>query len=209
MLAGLLTLRERQPFTLWATRTIHDVLDANPIFEVLARDVVERRVVEIGASIPLKGGLQANLFAVPGKTPLYLEQDGDAPPPIETGEVTVAASISDGGCTLIYAPGCAEMTPTLAHRLDGADLAFFDGTLWRDDEMVLAGLGSKTGRRMGHISMTGPQGAIAAFRDIAVGRKVFIHINNSNPVLMADSVERAEAEREGWEIAYDGMEIEL
>ncbi len=209
VLAGLLTLRERQPFTLWATRTIHDVLDANPIFEVLARDVVERRVVEIDASISLKGGLKADLFAVPGKTPLYLEDGGDAPPLIEIGEITVAASVSDGGRTLIYVPGCAEMTPGLARRLDGADLAFFDGTLWRDDEMVLAGLGSKTGRRMGHISMSGPQGAIAAFRDIAVGRKIFIHMNNSNPVLMADSAERAEAEREGWEIAYDGMEIEL
>jgi pyrroloquinoline quinone biosynthesis protein B len=209
VLAGLLTLRERQPFTLWATRTIHDVLDANPIFEVLARDVVDRRVVEIGAAIVLNSGLKAELFAVPGKTPLYLEDGGDAPPPIETGEVTVAAAVSDGARTLVYAPGCAEMTPSLARRLDGADLVFFDGTLWRDDEMVLAGLSPKTGRRMGHISMSGPRGAIAAFRDIGVGRKVFIHINNSNPVLLADSAERAQAEREGWRIAYDGMEFEL
>lgn len=208
VLAGLLTLRERQPFTLSATQAIHDVLDANPIFEVLARDVVERRVVEVGAPIALKGGLQAELFPVPGKTPLYLEK-GAAPPPIETGEITVAASVSDGGRTLVYVPGCAEMTPALAGRLHGADLVFFDGTLWRDDEMVLAGLGPKTGRRMGHISMSGARGAIAGFRDIAVGRKVFIHINNSNPVLLADSAERAEVEGAGWEIAYDGMEIRL
>jgi pyrroloquinoline quinone biosynthesis protein B len=209
VLAGLLTLRERQPFTLWATRTIQDILDANPIFEVLARNVVERRAVEIGIPIPLTGGLKADLFAVPGKTPLYLEEGCDAAPSIETSEVTVAAAVSDGEHTVVYVPGCAEMTPALARRLQGADLVFFDGTLWRDDEMVLAGLGSKTGRRMGHISMSGPQGAIAAFRDIVVGRKVFIHINNSNPVLLADSAERAEAEREGWEIAYDGMEVRL
>jgi pyrroloquinoline quinone biosynthesis protein B len=101
------------------------------------------------------------------------------------------------------------MTAALAGRLRGADLVFFDGTLWRDDEMIAAGLGQKTGRRMGHISMSGPDGAIAALRDITVGRKVFIHINNSNPVLLADSPERAEAERKGWEIAYDGMEILL
>ena len=208
VLAGLLTLRERQPFTLSATQAIHDILDANPIFEVLARDVVERRVVDVGAPIALKGGLHAELFPAPGKTPLYLET-GDAPPPIETGEITVAASVSGGGHTLVYVPGCAEITPALALRLNGADVVFFDGTLWRDDEMILAGLGPKTGRRMGHISMSGPQGAIAGFRDIAVGRKVFIHINNSNPVLLADSAERAEAEGEGWEIAYDGMEIRL
>lgn len=209
VLAGLLTLRERQPFTLWATRTIHDVLDANPIFEVLARDVVDRRVAGVGAPIVLGGGLTAELFAVPGKTPLYLEDGGEAPPVIETGEVTVAASISDGVRTLVYAPGCAEMTAAIAQRLDGADLVFFDGTLWRDDEMLLAGLSRKTGRRMGHISMSGPEGAIAAFRPVSVGRKVFIHINNSNPVLLAESAERAQAEREGWEIAYDGMEIQL
>jgi pyrroloquinoline quinone biosynthesis protein B len=209
VLAGLLTLRERQPFTLWATRTVHDVLDANPIFEVLARDVVDRRVAELGAAVPLGCGLTAELFPVPGKTPLYLEEGGDAPPPIETGETTVAALISDGRRNLVYAPGCAEMTPALASRLRGADLVFFDGTLWRDDEMIAAGLGRKTGRRMGHISMSGPEGAIAALRGVTVGRKVFIHINNSNPVLLADSAERAAAEREGWEIAYDGLEIVL
>jgi pyrroloquinoline quinone biosynthesis protein B len=209
VVAGLLTLRERQPFTLWATRTVHEVLDANPIFEVLARDVVVRRVAEIGAVVPLAGGLTAELFPVPGKTPLYLEDGGEEPPAIETGEITVAAAISDGRCTLIFVPGCAEMIPDLARRLDAADLVFFDGTLWRDDEMLAAGMGQKTGRRMGHISMSGPNGAIAACRASKVGRKVFIHINNSNPVLLADSAERAEAEGAGWEIAYDGMEIAL
>jgi pyrroloquinoline quinone biosynthesis protein B len=209
VVAGLLTLRERQPFTLWATKAVHDVLDANPIFEVLARDVVERRVVEFGVAVSLASGLTAELFPVPGKTPLYLEAAGDEPPPIEVGGITVAAVISDGRRKLVYAPGCAEVSADLADRLRDADLVFFDGTLWRDDEMIAAGLGQKTGRRMGHISMSGPTGAIDAFRGLTAARKVFIHINNSNPVLLADSAERAEAEREGWEIAYDGMEIAL
>jgi pyrroloquinoline quinone biosynthesis protein B len=208
-IAGLLTLRERQPFTLWATRAVHDILDANPIFEVLARDVVERRVAEVGAVMRLAGGLTAELFPVPGKTPLYLENGGDEPPPIEAGEITVAAAISDGRRKLVYAPGCAQVTPELASRMQEADLVFLDGTLWRDDEMIAAGLGRKTGRRMGHISMSGPDGAIAACRGVTTARKVFIHINNSNPVLLADSAERAEAEAAGWEVAYDGMEIAL
>jgi pyrroloquinoline quinone biosynthesis protein B len=97
----------------------------------------------------------------------------------------------------------------MRRRLEGADLVFFDGTLWRDDEMIRSGIGDKTGRRMGHISMTGEAGAIAAFRDLGVHRRVFIHINNSNPVLVEDSTERREAEAAGWEIAYDGMEIRL
>jgi pyrroloquinoline quinone biosynthesis protein B len=101
------------------------------------------------------------------------------------------------------------MTPTLAARLDGADLVAFEGTLWRDDEMIAAGLGPKTGRRMGHMSLSGPDGVIAAFRDIPVGRKLLIHMNNSNPALLADSPERAETEAAGWIVGEDGMEFEL
>ena len=83
----------------------------------------------------------------------------------------------------------------------------FDGTLWRDDEMLALGLGPKTGQRMGHMSVSGPDGVVAAFRDIPVKRRVLIHINNSNPILLSDSAERAGVEKEGWEVAYDGMEV--
>ena len=113
------------------------------------------------------------------------------------------------GSSFFFIPGCAAMTDALRRRLVGAALVFFDGTLWRDDEMIRAGVGEKTGRRMGHISMSGDVGAFAAFRDLGVRRRVFIHINNSNPVLLADSAERREAEAAGWEIAYDGMEVRL
>lgn len=208
VIAGLLTLRERQPFALLATDAIHAVLDANPIFEVLARDVVTRRIVPLGVPVQLDTDLSVELFAVPGKVPLYLEDGNDAPP-IEVGETTVAAAVSDGRRTLFFIPGCAAMTPALAERLRNAELVFFDGTLWRDDEMITAGLGAKTGRRMGHMSVSGLDGAMAAFRDLDVHRKIFIHMNNSNPMLLEDSPERAEAEAAGWEIAYDGMEIRL
>jgi pyrroloquinoline quinone biosynthesis protein B len=86
---------------------------------------------------------------------------------------------------------------------------FFDGTLWTDDEMIREGSSTKTGQRMGHMSVAEPQGTIAAFRDLEVRRKVFIHINNSNPILLDDSPEREIVERAGWEVAYDGMEIVL
>jgi pyrroloquinoline quinone biosynthesis protein B len=86
---------------------------------------------------------------------------------------------------------------------------FFDGTLWRDDEMIAAGVGVKTGQRMGHMSCSGSDGTIAAFAGLDVRHKIFIHINNTNPLLIADSPERAEAARAGWDVAYDGMEISL
>jgi pyrroloquinoline quinone biosynthesis protein B len=206
-IAGLLTLRERQPFTLYATARILGVLDANPIFEVLARAVVKRQAVALDTPVLLDEGLSVELFAVPGKTPLYLEES-DAPA-IEISEATVAAAISDGATTVFYIPGCAAMTPDLARRLAGAALVFFDGTMWRDDEMVEAGLGSKTGRRMGHMSLDGPEGTMAAFEGLGVRRKVLIHINNSNPVLIEDSPQRALAAARGWEVAYDGMEMTL
>ena len=91
----------------------------------------------------------------------------------------------------------------------GADVLFLDGTLWRDDEMIAQGVGRKTGRRMGHISMSGPDGAIERLAGVSVGRRIFIHVNNTNPALLADSPERAAIERAGWEVAFDGMELSL
>ena len=207
VIAGLLTLRERQGFDLFATTKIHAVLDANPIFEVLARDTVRRIPIALGAPIHLDCGLEIELFAVPGKVPLYLE--GADEPAIEAGETTVGAAITDGARTALFVPGCAAMTPALAARARAADVVLFDGTMWRDDEMVVAGLGTKTGARMGHMSLGGEGGTLAAFEGLTEARKILVHLNNSNPVLLDDSPERAEVERAGWEVAFDGMEIAL
>jgi pyrroloquinoline quinone biosynthesis protein B len=99
------------------------------------------------------------------------------------------------------------MTAALRARLEGAPVVFFDGTLWTDDEMVQSGTGAKTGRRMGHISVSGPDGSLAAFAALGVGRKIYVHINNTNPMLLDDSPERALAVGAGWEVAHDGMEV--
>lgn len=205
--AGLLSLREQQRFTLYATQEILDVLQDNPIFRALAADRVSRKPVVLGAATEIAPGLSVELFAVPGKVPLYLE-GAEVRTDLE-GEQTVGVRLNAGGEDAFYIPGCAALTPDLAMRLRGAALVLFDGTLWRDDEMAREGVGTKTGRRMGHIPMSGTDGAIAAFADLGVKRKIFVHINNTNPVLRPDSPERAEAIAAGWEIAADGMEIEL
>lgn len=101
------------------------------------------------------------------------------------------------------------MNDALAQRLTGAAAVLFDGTLWQDDEMITAGVGKKTGHRMGHLSISGPDGSMAAFEALDVGRKIFVHINNTNPVLIEDSQERRAVEAAGWEVAYDGMEVRL
>jgi len=214
--AGLLTLRERHRFSLYATEEVHAVLAANSIFRVLSPDSVVRRVLPLGTLTTLKRadetvpGLMVEAFVVPGKVPLWLEEDGTDPGIVETGHAIGLAIIETAtGRRFLFIPGCAAMTPRLADRLRGAALVFFDGTLWRDEEMILAEVGPKTGKRMGHMSMSGRDGVIAALAGLDIARKVFIHINNTNPVLLADSPERAEAERAGWTIAHDGMELEL
>ncbi|MGF1552196.1 MAG: pyrroloquinoline quinone biosynthesis protein PqqB [Paracoccaceae bacterium] len=203
--AGLLTLREGQAFRLLATPGIHDVLRANPIFEALSA-VVTREAVGLGEPFALLDGVEARLFAVPGKVPLYLEGET-----VETdlqGEQTVGVEIRAGGKRIAYVPGCARMTGRLAERLSGADVVLFDGTVFEDDEMRRAGVGTKTGRRMGHMAMNGADGSLAAFRDIDVGRRIFVHMNNTNPVWDPGSEARATVEAAGWEIAHDGMEID-
>ena len=206
--AGLLTLREKQPFRLFCTAAVLEVLEQNRIFEALDRDLVERVRVEFGRPFALVGGLTAEIFPVPGKVPLYLEE-GEPEIGLE-GESTVGARISAGdGRALLYVPGCAYVSEGLAARLEGIPLLFFDGTLWSDDEMIAQGVGQKTGQRMGHISISGPEGSIAALSGFEIGRRVYVHINNTNPVLIAGSPERQAAEAAGWEISHDGMELTL
>jgi pyrroloquinoline quinone biosynthesis protein B len=214
-IAGLLHLREKHRFTLYAPSRVLSIIAANPIFDVLAPDSVRRvglpldeRTELAGASGP--SGLAIVAFAVPGKIPLYLETAGQDPGVSEEGDAVGLEIIETAtGKSLFFIPGCAAMSARLRQRLLGSALVFFDGTLWRDDEMIRLGVGSKTGRRMGHMSMSGEEGTIAAFRDLGVARRIFIHINNSNPALLDDSAERRIAHAAGWEIAYDGMEVTL
>ena len=207
-IAGLLTLRESQPFTLHATRAILDVLAANPIFNALNPSFVERRAFSLDLDLDTGDGLRVRPFAVPGKVPLYME--GDAVDVGAETEDTIGLEIEDGdGGRFFFIPGCAVVTPALAERLRGAPLLFFDGTLWTDDEMFKGGTGKKTGGRMGHMSLSGPDGSMAALEPLDIGRKIYLHINNTNPILLDDSPERAAVEAAGFEVAYDGMQIDL
>jgi pyrroloquinoline quinone biosynthesis protein B len=216
--AGLLSLRESHPLAVYATPTVLGVLRGNSIFNVLNADSVARRTLPIGEPVELRArddapaGLRVEAFPVPGKAPLYLEDERITERLAVRGEDTIGLAISAADAPasrFYYLPACAVLDAELRQRLAGARLVFFDGTLWRDDEMIRAGVGQKTGRRMGHMSMDGPDGSLAAFADLRVDRKIFIHINNTNPVLCAGSAERAAVEAAGWDVARDGMELTL
>ena len=205
--AGLLSMRESQPFAIYGTASVLDEIARNQIFAAVDENVAPRRRVELGRPVVMADGLTVEPFAVPGKVPLYRES-GE----VETGtesDFTIGLRISTEETAFYYVPGCADINAALSARLRNAPLILFDGTLWQDDEMIRQGIGAKTGRRMGHVSMSGSDGAIARLGNLGIGRKVFIHINNTNPVIVEDSPERREAEAAGWEIAYDGMEIAL
>ena len=206
-IAGLLTLRERQPFRLFAAAPGLAVLAENPIFRALNPDFVTREEMALNTQFAPAPGLTVEAYPVPGKVPLFAETGVD-PGLADDGEA-VGLAISAGGAAMHYIPGCAMMTEALSNRLRGAACVMFDGTLFTDDEMIAAGAGPKTGRRMGHMPISGEGGSLEAFEGLGVARRIYVHLNNTNPALLDDSPERAHLAAAGWEVAEDGMEITL
>lgn len=205
-IGGLLSLRERHRFRLVALAPVLAILDENPVFSALARDLVERVTVAPGIAVATTPGLRVRLVPVPGKAPLYLEgQPAAAGAPHAQ---TAMAVVETGRRRLVYAPACAGLTTGLAMLMAEADVVLFDGTVFTDDELIRREVGLKTGRRMGHLPMTGEDGSLVRLAGLC-GRRLYTHLNNTNPVLIEASPERRHVEAAGVEIAFDGMEVAL
>lgn len=201
-IAGLIVLRERQPLRVLAPAPILDVLRANSVFGVLDPALVEQ--VELTPDVPLDcDGIELTLLPLPGKVPLYLEDRAAAAP--EAGP-SYAARLRAGGRSVVVAPACAALDDAVLARLAGHDVLFFDGTVFEDDEMIRAGVGAKTGRRMGHVPIAGPGGSLERLAPLP-GRRIFLHINNTNPILLEGSPERLRVEAAGFEVGHDGMDV--
>jgi len=214
--AGLLSMREGSPFAIYAHEKVLAILRDNSIFNVLSEKNVRREAIAINSAFEptlpdgAPSGLEILPFTVPGKSAWYLE--GKVHPGGSDGAGdTLGLRIRDkaGGKYFYFIAACADVTDELKSRLNGAPLLFFDGTVWRDDELIAAGLGTKTGKGMGHVSMSGNAGAIKSLAGLDIDRKIFLHINNSNPALLKGSAERRIAEGAGWQIGADGTEIVL
>lgn len=238
-IAGLLSLRERTPLVVYATERVLRTLSENSIFQVLAPDVVARRPLPLEGVTALEGpdgplGIEIETFPVAGKVALFLEDEaagdgnfGTAPgdtigvairatapaagPAAKTGTARALNASAPGGfepCAY-YIPGCAAVDADLKRRISGAACLLFDGTVYTDTEMRDAGVGDKTGSRMGHMAIGGEDGSLAALADVRLGRRVFVHINNTNPVLEPGSAAERTVRAAGWDIGYDGMELEV
>ena len=214
-ITGLLSMREGSPFTIYGHAKVLATLKSNSVFNVLSDKNVKRQAIEVDQAFEPElpdgspSGIEILPFEVTGKGAWYLE--GERREGKEAAGDTLGLRIRDKatGKIFYFIAACAEVTDDLKSRLKGANLVFFDGTVWRDDEMILAGLATKTGRSMGHIAMSGETGAIAALENLGIERKIFLHINNSNPALLHDSEEREAVMRAGWHIPADGTEITL
>jgi pyrroloquinoline quinone biosynthesis protein B len=203
-IAGLLSLRESTSFTLYATPVSHAAVASNAMFG--AMNAMKRRAVNPGERFTLAGGIEATMFMVPGKLPLYLE--GQSPDLDAESAANVGIELRRDGVSVIFVPGAASATDAMRERFSRADVVLFDGTLFTDDEMVQSGTGEKTGRRMGHMPIDGENGSLKKLNGLQA-RRIYVHINNTNPILIDGSPERRRIEAAGWEVAEDGMEIVL
>jgi pyrroloquinoline quinone biosynthesis protein B len=212
---GLLSLRESHPLVVYATEAVRrGFIDGNVLYGTLQRfpDQVTWRPLKLGREEALAGadGRESGLFVeavpVPGKLPIHLERQS-APDPEDNVGLRIREAST--GRRLAYLPAAGGLTPAMHDALADADCVFFDGTFWSPDELPAQGLGTKRADDMAHLPMGGAAGSLAALRGLRAPRRVFIHVNNTNPVLRDDSPERKDAEAAGWEIAWDGMEVRL
>ena len=203
---GLLLLREAGHVRLHATPAVQKILgDGSGVLRTLERYCpVEWRPVITGADLPLAEGLWCRAFDVPTTK---RERFGAG---VEHGRV-VGYRLTDerSGGTLVYLPGVQALTAAVRAEIAGCDCLLIDGTCWRDDELVRLGLAGKTSREMGHLPIDGPDGSLAQLPSLGVGRTIYVHMNNTNPILLEDAPERRIVEDSGMEVAMDGLEVEV
>jgi pyrroloquinoline quinone biosynthesis protein B len=212
-IAGLLSLRESQPLCLYSTRQVRDwVLESNAVFRALCLSPTQCTWKTVSTSgqhelIGVDGkdsGLRYEAFAVQSKPPAYLMDVVS-----QWGEGTIGYKMTDmrSGRSLAYVPAIKQIDASVAAIFGSCDCFFFDGTCWADDELVVQGLAQKTALSMGHVPISGPDGSMAKLAGLRHVRKIYTHINNTNPLLIEDSPERRVVEAAGWEVAFDGMDF--
>lgn len=209
---GLLILREGAALDVYGTAAVLGALrDAFPM-QRLVTPYAPFRWLELKAGEPVvleRGRLKITPIPVGVKKPRYVTS---ADPGGGTeGDWVIGYRFEDlqTGGAIVYAPGVEQWTDALDAELRSADAIFLDGTFWTDDEMTAAGIGSLTARQMGHLPISGSDGTAERLRALPAKHKVYVHINNTNPILDAESAERGMLEEWGLAVGSDGMELEV
>lgn len=205
---GLLSLRESHPLVIYATERVRrGFTEGNVLYRTLQRfpGQVTWRTLELGKETDIVG-LAVEALPAPGKPPIHLEGDGVSDPGDNIGLLVRDPNTRK---RLAYFSAAAAVTSAMRAAFDRADCVFFDGTFWASDELIALGLGDKRAEQMAHLPVGGEDGSLRALAGVRAPKRIYIHVNNTNPLLRPRSPERVRAEAEGWEIAYDGMEVSL
>jgi len=208
---GLLLLREFHVFRVHATASVHRILaEDNSLFGVLARFAGQVSWSDIPLDRPFcAGGARLEALSLPGCFPSFVNASRRANSNPAEAVIGLWISPESGGGTLAYVPGVPHVSDSLLERLEGCDLLLFDGTFWSDEEPArIPGLG-RTARQMGHLPVSGAGGSLERLATLRRPHKIFIHINNTNPILDEESPEHEAVREAGWELAWDGMELAL
>jgi pyrroloquinoline quinone biosynthesis protein B len=212
---GLLSLRESHPLVVYATERVGlGFTEGNVLYRTLERfpgQVTWRRLKlgreeELGRADGRGTGLFVEAVPVPGKPPIHLER---GKPPDPEDNIGLRIREASTGRRLAYFAAAGGVTPAVREALADADCVFFDGTFWSGDELPALGLGKKRAADMAHLPIGGDGGSLATLAGVRTPRRIYIHINNTNPILRDDSPEQRAVEAAGWEVARDGMEVTL
>lgn len=208
---GLLTLREGCPMNVWCTEMVHqDLTSGFPVFNMLKHWNSGLQYNEINPTQAFKIDGFANLEFLPliikSAAPPYSPHRHD---PHDGDNIALIIKDNKTQKQLFYAPGLGKIDDQIMQIMQSSDCVMIDGTLWTDDEMQQTGVGTKTGREMGHLYISGEGGSLSYLNQLTTPKKVLIHINNTNPILNENSSQFAELKANGVEVAYDGMQIEL
>jgi len=207
---GLLVLREMHTFAVYATSSVRGILlDDNSMFRMLQRvpGQVQWHNITPGAPFEVEAGLQVEAIPMGGGYPSYVSAARLARCRAE--EAVVGLSVRSGDRAMLFLPGVPNIDDALFARMEQSDLVLLDGTFWSDDEFIRVWPLARTARAMGHQPISGPGGTLERLATLRRPRKVFIHINNTNPILDEDSDAYRTVRDAGWEVASDGMTITL
>jgi pyrroloquinoline quinone biosynthesis protein B len=207
---GLLLMREFTPVRIYATSPVISILKKNSFFQMLDRLPGQSRWTEIQPGVSFHAGndLICTPIALSNSLPTYIGEEERVT--LDATGATIGLILEDPqGKRAAYLPALPSVTTPLKELLSTCSTIFIDGTFWSDDELQRIQPGTPLARSMGHLPIDGPDGSLASFKDLSNTRKIYTHINNTNPILQEQSSERRTIEDAGWEVAWDGLEITL